>query len=94
MRRFGDCASEILVSSIFAGNEQSPSEVVHVRDLGEKLEGVLLEMPKHSREVIILRYLCELSYEEIAPEMGFGQEATARKASSRALQKLKDVMDE
>jgi RNA polymerase sigma-70 factor (ECF subfamily) len=92
VRRFGDCASETLVSSIFAGDEKSPSEVVQVRELGEQLESVLLDMPKHSREVIILRYLCELTYEEIAAEMGLGQEATARKACSRALQKLKEKM--
>ncbi len=90
--RFGDCSSDILVSSIFAGSGPSPSQVVQAADLETEIEEALLAMPEHLREVIILRHLCDLSYDEIAETMGFNQVTTARKACSRALQKLKEQL--
>jgi RNA polymerase sigma-70 factor (ECF subfamily) len=93
VRRFGDADSALLVSSLFAGNEPSPSDVARAAELSERLEATLLEMPEHHREVIILRGLCEMSYKEVAESLGLDHEQTARKAYSRALQRLKEALD-
>ena len=93
VRRFGDAGSQILLSSILAGTGPSPSAIVREKELAERIHQVLLDMPEHNREVIILRHLCEMSYAEIAKSMQLGSEQTARKAVSRALRKLKEALE-
>lgn len=94
VRRFGDYGTSVLRTSIFADRSPTPSQVVRGKELEERVEKALLEMPRHYREVIILRNLCGLSYEETARELRFAQESTARKAHSRALAKLKEMLGE
>lgn len=89
VRRFGDFDGCDLHSSVLKGHDPTPSQVASAKELGERIEAALLAMPKHSREVIILRSLCDMSYAEIADEMGFQREVNARMAFSRAIQKLK-----
>jgi RNA polymerase sigma-70 factor (ECF subfamily) len=93
VQRFGDAASHIMLSSILAGDGPSPSEVVRGKELSERIHDVLMDMPEHHREVIILRHLCEMSYVEIAQSMKLGSEQTARKAVSRALKILKENLN-
>jgi RNA polymerase sigma-70 factor (ECF subfamily) len=90
--RFRDCDSDFLRSSIFATDELSPSRAAMGKEINEEIEAALLQLPKHHREVIVLRHLCGMSYAEVAQSLGLHEEATARKAVSRALRKLKDVM--
>lgn len=71
------------LSTIFSLSRQA-------RELGARLEAALLELPAHVREVIILRHLCGLLYAEIAEELGFKSEATARATLMRATQRLYD----
>jgi RNA polymerase sigma-70 factor (ECF subfamily) len=92
VRRFGDLERDSLSSAVFAGFGPTPSQVASARELGERIEAALLEMPSHHREVIILRQLCEMSYAEIAKAMGFAEEATARKVLSRALKRLREMV--
>ena len=92
VRLFGDFCTESLFSSVFAGREPTPSKVAEAREAEERIEEAILELPEHYREVIILRQLCEMSYAEVASLMGFVQEETARKACSRAIQKLKRAL--
>jgi len=90
--RFDDLRSQGTLSSALAARSPSPSEVVAGKELAEKLEDALLKMPEHHREMIILRALCEMSYGEIAEAIGFAGEVTARKAYSRAMFRLKQML--
>ena len=51
-----------------------------------------LGIDPEGREIIVLRQLCQMTYAEVAEAMGFAEEATARKACSRALKKLADEL--
>jgi len=92
VRRLQDHDSSVLLASVVGGPGPSPSQVAAARELAERLELALLSMPHHYREIIVLRNLCEMSYVEIADVMQLGSEQTARKAFSRALQKLKSAV--
>ncbi|MBI4606259.1 MAG: sigma-70 family RNA polymerase sigma factor [Planctomycetes bacterium] len=89
--RFSDLGSSVLASSILEGAGPSPSGLASAEDLAERLEEALLEMPAHHRELIILRSLCGMSYEEVAAELGIAQAGAVRVAFMRALKKLKDL---
>ena len=91
-RRFGDWGGEGPLASIFAGEGPTPSEAAQAREAEESMEAALLRLPKHYREVIVLRHLCEMSYADISETMSFGSDANARKAVSRALAKLKETL--
>ena len=93
VRRFGDYRSEQRLSSVFAGGGPTPSQIAQGAEFEEILEDALLKLPKHYREVLIQRQLCEMSYKEIADSMGFTEEATVRKACSRAAKKLKELLE-
>jgi RNA polymerase sigma-70 factor, ECF subfamily len=94
VRRFGDCRTSLFRKTFFAHRGPTPSQVIRGKEMEERLEKALLELPRHYREVIILRNFCGLPYEEIAREMRFAEETTARKAHSRALSKLKGLLGE
>ena len=83
---------EPLLSSVFADRGPTPSQVAQANETEERMEEALLAMPKKYREVIILRHLCDMSYKEIAAQMGFSQEVNARKAFSRAIKKLEETL--
>ena len=88
IRRFADCDSRLLHSSIFHGDDATPSELAQADELAERIEDELLTMSEHNREVIILRAVCGMSYAEVAEELGIEQ-VSARVAFSRAIDKLK-----
>lgn len=94
VRLFSDLAPEGLRSTIFPGRGRTPSEIAEEKEMERRIEDALLALPRHHREVIILRRLCELPYEEVARELGFAEATTARKAHSRAMQKLRDLLKE
>lgn len=93
VRLFCDVGSDSLRSSIFPAGGPTPSEAARAKEREESLEDALIALPRHHREVIVLRRLCGLSYEEIAAELGFRQAETARKAYSRAMGKLKESLE-
>ena len=86
--------SEGLSVSIFKAKGPGPSTVASSRELEDRIEEVLLGLKSHHREVIILRHLCDMSSQEIADAMGFGNPATARKVLSRAMEQLKARLPE
>jgi len=90
--RFGDCSSSLPLSSVIPARSPTASAILRGKEMEERIEEALLEMPKQYREVIILRILCGMSYQEVARTMGFAQESTARKAFSRALRKLEEML--
>jgi RNA polymerase sigma-70 factor (subfamily 1) len=81
-----------LASTVFAVGDPSPSKIIQGEELELRIEAALLQMKPHQREVIILRKFCEMSYTEVATSMGFGQEASARRACARAVQQLKELL--
>lgn len=78
------------LSAIIHPNAKSPSWHLRNRELEERVETAILELPEDYREVIILRFLCECDYAVIARLMNFEREASARMAVSRAIQKLRE----
>jgi RNA polymerase sigma-70 factor (ECF subfamily) len=91
--RFADCGPDLLRSSIFPGDELTPSRAEMARERDAEIEAALSSLPKHHREVIILSCLCEMSFAEVAEEMGLNSEATARKALSRARKRLEEILE-
>lgn len=90
--RFGDLGSKVMLSSILASPTPSPSQVAQAHETEQAIEAALLALPKHHREVIVLRQVCGMSYEEVAKALKLGREETARKACSRALQVLEEML--
>lgn len=66
----------------------SPSEIAEVGDSAERFEEAMLRISETHRMAIDLRYLCEMSYDEIAVEMGFASDSSARSAVHRGLKEL------
>jgi RNA polymerase sigma-70 factor (ECF subfamily) len=90
VRRLADLDVAFLGSSIFGADYDSPSDHARARELAERLEDALLEMPDHERDIIVMRALCGMSYAELAVELGISRENTLRVAYSRALRKLEE----
>lgn len=89
VRRAGDLPSSVLSGSMAAGRHPSPSEVAMARETEERLEKALLALSERDRELIVLRKLCGMSYEEIAETLGTpGEAENVRRAFSRALWRL------
>ena len=91
-RRFSDAGDESLSTSIFMGDDPTPSAVARGHELEEKIEAALLRMDERYREVIVLNRLCGMSHAEIAETLGMGQEGTARQVCFRAMHKLKEMI--
>lgn len=68
--------------------QATPSELVRADELSERIEDALLALPPQLRELIVLRHLCGMSCREIAAELGFQSEVSARVALSRARGRL------
>jgi RNA polymerase sigma factor (sigma-70 family) len=77
---------------VLAGRGPRPSSVVRAKELEERIERALLELPDHQREIIVLAKVCGLSHREVMEAMSFRSEATSRKALSFALQKLEEKL--
>lgn len=94
VRRFGDVGPEMTMLHVPISTGPTPSGVVQAKELEEKIDEALVEMRERSRELIILRQICEMSYDEIAEAMGFRTEGAARRAVARALKDLEKRVKE
>lgn len=88
--RFRELENDVPLSTLFAGSGPTPSKVAADREVEERIEEALLELPPHHREIINLRYFCGMSFAEISETLEIGSAATARKALHRAVEKLKN----
>lgn len=70
----------------------SPSEAEARREQVEAVRLALARLGEDDREVLALRYLEQLTAEEVAAVLGVGPEA-AKKRALRALQKLRGLME-
>lgn len=80
--------SRVLSDSVFGVDRVTPDDHVEAAELERRLEEALLALDERARRVIELRKLCELSFEEIARELGFGSVSSARSLFSRAMAEL------
>jgi len=89
VRRMTDCADSSMLSEIFADTGPSPSEVASARELEEKVETAILALEPHHRELIVQRYLCEMTYVEIGEQLQL-DESSVRKSCARAAAKVRE----
>jgi RNA polymerase sigma-70 factor (ECF subfamily) len=68
-------------------NDTGPSMRAARKEMRERLRSAVEQMPPHYREVIILRHLEQLSFDEIAGVLGLSQAAT-RSRYRRAVERL------
>ena len=87
--RFGDCDASVLRSSLFGRGVSTPSAHACAEELAARLEEEILAMPVHERELIILRAVCDMSYEEMGAQLGLTNLDVLRVACSRAFRKLR-----
>jgi RNA polymerase sigma factor (sigma-70 family) len=73
-------------------NENSPlSKLIYSEELAETLDAVG-RLKKASREVLVMRYLQQESYDNIAEQLGKSSHHV-RALCSRAIRRLRDVLD-
>lgn len=80
--------SHVLSDSVFGVDRVTPGDHVEAAELERRLEEALLALGERERRVIELRKLCELSFDEIARELGLGTASSARSLFSRAMAEL------
>ena len=80
-----DLSESFLLSSVFPGQEPSPSRMAGAQELIERIEEAVISLPERERRTFVMRRLCGLSFEEIAGELGLAGTASARKLYSRVL---------
>jgi len=90
-KRFGDFALSGTLSGALGGDAPSPSEVVSKKEVEEQMEGAILQLKPHQRELIIQHYVCEMSYAEIARSIGV-DESTVRGSCRVAERKLGQLL--
>lgn len=90
-RRFADVTSSSLSASLFPAGSPSPSAQASATELEERIEHALMNVLQDPyREVIILRKLCGMEYEEVAKSMGYESTSSVRSLYTRALEKLRE----
>ncbi|NIG53840.1 RNA polymerase sigma factor [Chitinophaga sp. Cy-1792] len=77
-----------LSDQIDNGGVPSPETLLHMRNLEEKIELAILDLPDKMREIFNLSRKEQLSYREIATQLGISEE-TVRKQISNALARLR-----
>jgi RNA polymerase sigma-70 factor (ECF subfamily) len=70
-----------------------PSARLRRRERSERVRAALEKLPERDREVLVLRFLEDLSTAEAAAVLGVGEGAVKMRVM-RALQRLRDLLDE
>ena len=94
LRRFGDATSTDLPPEDLAAHEDTPSLVLRRKELSDRIEQAVLQLPPRYREVIGLRHVLGLSFAEVAAAMDVAVEATARSLDLRARHELRRILGE
>ena len=85
--------SSLMLKNLVAAPGPSPSEGAEQRELSVMLADALAELEPEDREVVILRNLQELDWNEIAARTGRSPDA-ARMLWTRALQRVGGLLKE
>lgn len=80
--------STVLTDSVLGTERSTPSQMAQASETERKVEEALLAMDERERRAIELRKLCDLSFEEMAAELGLGGASSARSLYSRAMAEL------
>jgi len=72
--------------------QMRPSQICQAKELRGKIDEAFASLSEHFREVLTLRLLCGMSYREIAQELGFASEGSARSVVSRALLRFRRLL--
>jgi RNA polymerase sigma-70 factor (ECF subfamily) len=75
-----------------ASRDASPSQLAQAQELEDRVERAMLALSDAHREILVLRDRCNLQYAEIATQLGFKNEDTARALHHRALRKLEAAL--
>ena len=82
-----------LSACLFPSDCPTPSSVLRRKELNERLERALLELPEHYRNLVVDHDLSHMSYKEIAERMGISVN-NARVGHHRALGKLRTLLSD
>jgi RNA polymerase sigma-70 factor (ECF subfamily) len=83
--------SAVALVDLLADSEPTPGSVVVREERRERVRADLEALPDGDREVLVMRYLEELTFSEIAAILGIG-EGAAKMRHLRALRRIRDVM--
>ena len=78
--------------NVFAGREETPSVQCEQRERAVILADLMSELPEHYRQVLVLRNLNGLSFQEVAGQMERSEPAT-KMLWMRAVKKLRHLYD-
>lgn len=84
--------TSLLTDSVLGTDSNTPSRYAQATEMESRLETALLALDERQRRVIELRKLCELSFEDIATELGFTSASSARSLFSRAMGRLAEAL--
>ena len=82
-----------LAARLFRRGSSSPSSRMRRRELGDRVRQALLHLSEKNREVLMLRYLEQLSPGEIAAILDVSEGAVSMR-HARALQQLRAILGE
>ena len=85
-----DASAAELVQRLLAPGD-SPSAGLHQREQRDQVRAALEAMPAQEREVLVLRYLEELSARDVGAVLGI-TEAAAKKRALRAPRRLRELL--
>jgi RNA polymerase sigma-70 factor (ECF subfamily) len=85
-------SSLLLVRPLLSANP-SPSEAVGAREFAERVRSAVSELAEDDREILLLRHVEEMSYEEAGCLLDI-EPAAARKRYGRALLRLRKVLSD
>lgn len=85
-----DASSQLIARNLLQGR---PSQIFARKEQAEQIRRIIDSLPVNDREVILLRYVEELTNAEVAELLGI-EAATARKRHGRALKRLFELMVE
>lgn len=85
-----DASAAELVQRLLAPGD-SPSAGLQQREQRDQVRAALEAMPAQEREVLVLRYLEELSARDVGAVLGI-TEAAAKKRALRALRRLRELL--
>ena len=85
-------ATSQALGNLIAANGTTPSQAAQRRELSVVLADALAELPPDYREVIVLRNLRELDWEQVAHKMGRSTDAV-RMLWTRALKQLRPLIE-
>ncbi|MGP0062180.1 MAG: sigma-70 family RNA polymerase sigma factor [Isosphaeraceae bacterium] len=93
--RIGDVADEsaAILAERLANSGSSPSARLLAAELRDRVRAALETLEPRDREVLVLRYLEQLTSKEIAAVLGIS-EAAVKTRHRRALERLRRILDE